>query len=205
MHNYFDISNLFNQAFGFRPPANYTIQKKPTASHEPTNPIGFSIDQKAEQLTRAKLGSALYDRDVFGREYFMPVTLGGVKLWFPVISLQLKKSIVETSMVERRGSVKEIISSEDIKINIKGLIVNPDYVFPEAELIQLNDLFCLNQSIVIRSAITDIFFVDKTTPIADTYKVVITEVPVPPIAGVTHVRPYEIQCVSDTVFELEIK
>ena len=205
MSNEFDIASTFKQAFGINPPKNYTIPPKQIANADSVNPNSFNITQKTAVATRAKLGSALYDRDIYGREYFLPVTLGGVKLWFPVIGLQLKKSIIETNMVERRGSVKEIITTEDIRINIKGLIINLDYEFPEDELTQLNDLFCRNESVEIRSALTDIFFVDKTTPIADTYRVVITEVPVPPIAGVTHVRPYEIMCVSDTVFELELK
>lgn len=205
MTNQFDISSTFKQAFGINPPINYSIPARQNNVQDSFNPAGFSIPEKRITSTRAKLGSSLYDQDLFGREYFLPVTLGGVKLWFPVISLSLKKEVIETSMVERRGSVKEIISTEDIRINIKGLIVNPNYEFPEDELSQLNDLICRNESVEIRSALTDIFFIDKTNPIADTYKVVIREVPIPPIAGVMHVRPYEIMCVSDTVFELELK
>jgi len=205
MTNQFDIASLFKQAFGINPPLNYVIPKKQSNVQENFDPGGFSIPEKRENIQRANLGSPLYGTDKYGRQYFMPVTLGGVSLWFPVIGIRLKKTIVETGMVERRGTVKEIINKDDIQINIKGLIVNPYDEFPQEELAQLNDLFCRDESLELRSAITDIFFEDKTNPIADTYKVVIREVPVPMISGTKHVKPYEIDCISDTVFELELK
>lgn len=205
MTNQYDIASLFKQAFGINPPPNYVIEKKQTGLPDSFNPGGFSIPEKREELTRANLGSPLYGKDKYGRQYYMPVTLGGVSLWLPVIGITLKKTIVETGMVERRGTVKEIINKDDIEINIKGLIVNPYGEFPQDELTELNDLFCRDESLELRSAITDIFFEDKTNPIADTYKVVIRSVPVPMITGTKHVKPYEIVCVSDTVFELELK
>lgn len=201
----FDIKELFNTQFGFRPPANYTIEQQGSFTQTAT-PGGFIINAAPSEQITGKLGGNFWEKDIYGREYFMPVYLNGVALWFPVISvLELNRQVVETDMVERSGSVKEIISTDDIIINIKGLIVGVNNQWPEDEFTQLCELFSLNKSVSIKSVITDIAF-NKAfgQSVQDTHMVVIKRVPITPKIGVKHVIPYEMNLVSDTIFELEL-
>jgi Domain of unknown function (DUF6046) len=201
----FDIKELFNTQFGFRPPANYTIEQQGKFTQS-SGPGGFQIDAAPPEQITGKLGGKYWEKDVYGREYFMPVYLNEVALWFPVISvIELNRQVVETDMVERSGSVKEIISIDDIVINVKGLIVGINNQWPEQEFTQLCELFALNKSVPIKSVITDIAFnraFGQGTQ--DAHMVVIKRVPITPKVGVKHVIPYEMNLISDTIFELEI-
>ena len=199
MQNQFtNIADAFRQQFGFNPPVNYKIpQKQQGTIISSTEFSDLVIPAKAAERTRGNGGSAYYATDVYGRQYYMPVSLGTVELWFPVVSIELGRTTESTRMVERRGSVHEIINTEDIVINVKGLIVGYNNQFPEDELTALNELFNLKGSLSIRSVITDIFLQ------ADD-KVIIQKVPITPKIGVKHVIPYEMNLVSDLINELEV-
>jgi hypothetical protein len=109
----FNIKDLFRKVFGHEPPADFRVAK-------------------ADDPDRvSSLGQPYFNDDVFGREIFMPVKLNDYWLHLPVISISSKKVIVSTALVERKGTVKELISTEDYMITIKGIIIRPDNNFPE--------------------------------------------------------------------------
>lgn len=203
----FDIADLFEMQWGHRPPREFNV-KGGTGADFAISPsyADFDIAPAPAAQVYGKLGGNYWDKDNYGREYFMPVSLNGVALWFPVITvLDLSREVVETDMVERSGSVKEIISIDDIVINIKGLIISPNNNWPEDEFTQLTKLFALNRSIEINSVITNIVFNslfggNKN----DKNMVLIKKVPITPKVGVKHVIPYEMNLISDTIFELEL-
>lgn len=70
---------------------------------------------------------------------FMPVAIGGIQLWNPIIRLAARKLVVDTPMVEMDGSVKEIISIDDYIINIRGTIKNTDGLWPDDDVAALKD------------------------------------------------------------------
>ncbi len=162
----------------------------------------------------SKQGSPYYADDVLGREYFMPATItyapgasagapGEVKiinLSYPVISVSCNKTIVETALTERRGTVKELISTKDYEITIRGLLLNTSNDFPEDDVTALRELFEQNAAVQIKCALTDIFLIRPDRSGSD--NVVITEISFPPISGVKNVRPYEIKMLSDETFNL---
>lgn len=176
----FNIIPIFESAFGYSPPAD-----------------AFEIDTAPERLTVARLGSPYYGKDALGREFFMPVTIGGVLIPFAVIGIRCKKTIVSTLMVERRGSVRELINVDDYEINIKGIVISAGNDFPEDEIRIIQELFLLNESLPIRCALTDVFLEGDD-------KVVIKEVNWPQVAGVEHARPFEMLLESDLVYTLEV-
>jgi hypothetical protein len=175
----FNIGSIFESAFGYSPPA------------------AFAIDQAPDRLTVARRGSPYYASDLLGREFFMPITIGGILIPFAVVGLRAKKTIVSTAMVERRGTVKELINVDDYEINIKGIVIEDDNLFPEAAIRELQELFLLNNSLDIRCPLTDIFLEGDD-------KVVIKEMNWPQVAGVEHARPFEMVLESDLVFTLEV-
>lgn len=174
----FIIKELFRKQFGYEPPGE------------------FKIEQATARKESSDLGQPYYDVDDAGREHFMPVRLNGWLIPFAVVSVTPKKIIVSTPMVERKGSVHEIISIDDYSINIKGILLATTNDYPEKEVTQLHEIFLINRSIELRSAKTDIFLKGDD-------KVVIREIPLPPVAGVQHAQPFEINCMSDTIFTLE--
>ena len=191
MPNEFFLSKLFRDAFGYEAPKSFTV---PTAT---------------ARKNVSDLGQPYYGTDALGREHFLPVYLNKMLLPFAVIGISPKKTLVETPMPERGGSVIEIVSIDSYAINIKGILISDDNNFPEKEMMELEKLFKINASVELRSAITDIWLRGGTKEdekLNDMlHQVVIKEIPLPPVAGVEHAKPFEINCVSDMIFTLEIE
>jgi len=179
----FNLSAIFKQSFGYEMPEEQ-----------------FKIEQATNRLEQASLGGRYYGSDVFGREFFLPVQLDGYVLPFAVVSVNCKKIIVSTPLPERGGSVKELISIDDYMINLKGIVINDTNVFPESQIIDLHELFLKNRSINMQCVLTDIFLNG-----AFDQRVVIKDLKFPPISGVEHARPFEMELESDMNFELLLK
>jgi hypothetical protein len=175
-----DLKQVFKQNFGYDVPEQ------------------FNVEQYSGRTLYSKLGSPFFKADIYGREFFMPVVLDGVLLPFAVVGIRLRKTIVKTSLVERDGTVKEIISSDDYEISVKGIAIYPDGdVFPEDEIMALKKIYEKNQAVVLQCAMTDIFI-----PKDDS--VVMEDLTFPPVSGVEHARPYEMSLLSDRINTLEL-
>jgi hypothetical protein len=186
-----NINQVFRDAFGYEPPAAFTI---PAA---------------AARIERSDLGQPMYGVDDLGREHFLPVYLDSFLLPFAVISINPKKTIVRTPMPERGGSVHEVVSLDDYAINIKGIVINDSNVWPEKEIKKLHDIFKKNESLELRSALTDIFLRGgnkEANGVEDQlHRVVITDMSFPATSGIEHAKPFEINCTSDMIFKLEVE
>lgn len=174
--------------------------------------IGDS-EASSDRKEYSEIGSPYYAVDSFNREYFMPVTLtypasnetqsDAMQSWdlpHPIISISSKKNIIETQLVERRGTVKELINVEDYEISIKGFIIAQTHEFPEKEVARLRKLFEFNIPLSIRCPITDIFLLRPDRNGSD--QVVIKGLKFPAVKGIKNVRPYELLLVSDAPFNL---
>lgn len=136
-----------------------------------------------------------------GEPFFMPVRLGGVVLPNePTLYIGARKNIVETPLVGsvRRGTVKELIAEEDYDIVIRGIAINyrSKLVYPEDTVKALHNLYQRNESLEIQSALTNLLGI---------YRVVIRSFTLPEMIGFQHAQAYELQCVSDDDFILEIE
>lgn len=186
----FKLDDIFKKAFGYDVP-----NRK------------FDIPPAGERKEMSELGQPFYAADDLGREHFLPVKLNGYLVPFAVVGVSAKKTIVSTPMPERGGSVHEIISVDDYAINIKGILINDDNVFPEKEITAIHKLFEVNNSIELRSALTDIFLrggnKDSQQLNDQLHQVVIKTINYPAVAGIEHAKPFEINCESDMIFTLE--
>jgi len=179
MENSFNLEDLFDKEFGYVP-----------------IPFGFTSVNR-NQYTR--LGSPYTAKDLFGRQYYLPITLGGIALPYPVMKITCKKTIVETSLVNRTGTVKELISIQDYQIEINGLMISKNNFFPDQVVMQLRDLYKQNSSLIISSTLTDILLCQPEIGGSD--HVVITELDFLEPKGM-NVRPYKMLLNSDAPFEL---
>lgn len=160
----------------------------------------FELEETAEPLkTQSNKGTTLYKKDAQGNYYFMPVTFihQGKEYEIPcaLISFTGRKNIIETPLVGRQGSVKELISLEDYQISITGAVFGENQVWPEEQLDAINELYNINEAIELKCALTDVF-------LSENDKVVIQELNLPPAGQTEHVQIVEIKCVTDRAFEL---
>jgi hypothetical protein len=202
----FSLAELFEQTFGYR-----------TQAFEPqfaTTGDG-SLSGRKEQ---GKSGSPFYATDAMGREYYMPITItyqdnavnnsniespGILKKWdlpYPIISISGRKTIIETPLTERRGTVKELINIQDYEIVVKGFVISRTNEFPENDVATLLTIYEQNTPVSISCPLTDIFLLRSGRSGSDS--VVITDLRLPPMEGIKNVRPYELRMVSDAPFSL---
>ena len=159
--------------------------------------LGMQGNDEGEFLRIRQLLNA---KNALGTEYFMPVKLGDVLLPNePSVTVASKKNIVETVLVGStvQGSVKELVAIGDYEITIRGLAIKQDskLYYPEREIKTLHDLYKRNESVVIVCGLTELLGISR---------VIITDFSLPEMIGVQHAQLYEIRCISDTDFELEI-
>lgn len=177
-----DILGLFQQYFGYRP--------------------AFNFEPAPDRKEYADLGSPYFKRDATGREYYMPITLGGIELPNAMMRISGQKEILKTPLQGQRGTVKELINIDDYQITIRGLIIGEQPEYPEDMVKQLRKLYERNEAIELRCPISDIFLV---TPEREGFdKVVIEAIDFPEVNGTMNVRPYEIRLISDEEFDLFI-
>lgn len=150
----------------------------------------------ASNKTSSALGSTLRKKDAQGRWYFMPIEINGVEIPNAVISIKGKKTIVETTMVGRKGTVKELISVDDFDIEIAGVAMDKD--FPDEAIAELNDLYNINEAVSLKCALTDIFLDEED-------KVVIKTIDFPAMKGYESVQAFKMSLVTDRSFELIVE
>lgn len=178
-----DLGELFNKTWGYKPQA-------------------FELDPVPARKEFADLGSPYYGIDANGREYYMPVELGGYELPHPVIKINSRKNIVETELTEFDGTVKELINNGDWSIVIRGFIISEDKEYPEQVINDLMELYLRKEALEIRSAITDIYLVTPDRQGFD--RAVIYSCDFPDAPGVQNVRAYEFVLKSDKPFDAYI-
>jgi Domain of unknown function (DUF6046) len=197
----FNLADLFEHTFGYK-----------TQAFQPDfSPV--SGDRVSLRTEQGASGSPYYAKDPLGQEYFMPVTLiypdnsnssaGALKSWglpYPVISISSRKTIIETALTERRGTVKELVNIQDYEIVIKGFIISQGNDFPENEVTTLRSIYEQNGAISIQCPLTDIFLLRPDRSGSD--QVVITELKLPVVKGIKNVKPYELHMISDEPFNL---
>lgn len=174
----FDLGNIFQKAFGYEMPEPMVVAKKPN------RPL------------QSSLGGSYYATDLLGREFFLPLKLEGVLIPFAVVGVVCKKILVETPMPERGGSVTELISIDDYQISLKGLLITDDGTYPEEEVFDMHAIFQINRSLRMECVLTDIFLKKEQL-------VIVKDCRFNPVAGVEHVRPFEMELKSNMIFDLE--
>jgi hypothetical protein len=142
------------------------------------------------ETSLVKFGTAYASKsDVLGRSLFMPVWLNDVELPNPIISVQLQKRIVSTPVAGRKGTVKELISTEDYRIKLKGIAIADTY--PTDAVEQLIRLFEIEKPVNINNDITAILGITKC---------VIENLQLGEIAGKQNIQTYEMDLISDDDF-----
>ncbi len=141
-----------------------------------------------------------------GVHYFMPVSFeytdqetNAKSTWEfddAVVSITAKKTIVETPLVGRKGTVKELISIDDYEIKLVAVVSGDDY--PEQEIQEIVKLYEINENIKMICPMTDYFLKSEEM-------VVIKSLELPAMEGNEDMQIITMTLVSDKQFELEKK
>jgi hypothetical protein len=171
-----------------------------------------------------------YTRNALGVPLFFPLSFiddkgDGSILQLPdapLVQIECSKTIIKTAVAGRDFTVKEIISANDYTIAIRGIKViaekaqafntlgetdtktlpteyQADYVdevFPGDFMQELNKWFLKNRDLRIDCELTSLLGIQR---------IVMEDIKFPLIEGYVSVLPYEIKCVSDTEWELQLK
>lgn len=201
--NEYNIPLLFAQTFGprgipfsqaYTPPTE--IKPGPAEGYPDQPQIGSNDDTTFINM-RNTIGAKL----VTGQPVFMPVRINGLVLPNePTMAVESQKVIVRTTLVGQkinRGSVKELIRTDDYRINIRGIAINQENkkVYPEDIIDKINKLYQLNEPVDIDSGMTALLGV---------YRIVIESVNFP-FTPAQHAQAYEIVAYSDEDFSLFIE
>lgn len=119
------------------------------------------------------------------------------ELPYAIMSISGKKTIVETPLVGRVGTVKELISIDDYSISITAILVGDHGKYPMTEIGRMDDIWRVNEPVELISVFTDILFENND-------KVVIKEIKYPSMQGVEDAQIVTIECVTDRPFVLYV-
>ena len=181
----FNVFNIYELVFGYK------------AVPFPRVDFAGSIP-KADKFSI--LGVSLYEKDQYGNEGFCPVKIKyqeeTFNLPYSTISIQNKKKIKETSLTGRKGTVKELIQIGNYVFNIQGVAIIKEDSMPENEIINLRNLYEINDSVQLENAFSEIFLMEDNN-------VVIKNIDLPDMKGIIGAQAYSMTLLSDSVLTLE--
>ena len=201
-----DLGEIFKSVWGYTAaPFLFSLQNKAEAAifKKSSTSEEYSLGGVADRREYNLNGVPFYALNENGNEIFMPIWLirsDGSRLLLQntIMSLASKKTIVETPLVNRKGTVKEEISVDDWEMNVKGVIVSSDGAYPDQQVYDLNQLYELGEALGIENARTSLLLNGGE-------KVVIKTLDLPPINGKMNVQAFEMNLVSDLEFSLFIE
>jgi hypothetical protein len=202
----FELSTIWQMTFGYTGlpfPARWINAKIPGLSGASKGSYDGEKDDKKKPIVvhdtkidkRTKTGASLYEIKN-GHRFFSPVWLNNELLPICTISGGSQKEIVKTPMTGLKGSVKELIRTDDWVFNIKGLCFGYDREFPEEQIDMLVKMYNIKRNLVLENCFSNI--------IETKMKVIITKLDFPEVKGTEHVRAFDMQLTKDEDFELII-
>jgi hypothetical protein len=192
----FDLEKLYQQVFGGKP-----FQVPPEIKKDPK--------EEPDIIKRTASKSYVLLEKYLNREIWLPTRLAQLNIdnykrsefYLPYCAVKIsgKKTIVKTPLAERQGTVKELYSIDDYSISLKGFFIdNKNRLFPEDDLDVLRQVFEMKHAFAIDNALINIMLGKEVKVVMESFELPEVE------GGRKHVRPFNIQLESDSVFTLEV-
>lgn len=181
------------------------------------NPSASIRFQRSQEQDLSNLSSALDANDeaidtdfklvsALGTPLVMPVMIEGYQLPNePIITITGSKKIVKTALtgvnregeVQRRGTVKELISVNDYAIKITGRIIDEDDPerYPDRIVTKIRNLFELRRALSINCKVTDLLGITH---------IAVDKLSFPGDSGMENSQRYEISGFSDEDFRTDL-
>ncbi len=199
-----DLKDIFQQVWGYNAfPYLFSLAGKVESAlfkKKDETESEYAFDEVPVRREYNNKGVSFYGNNNNGNELFMPIWLirpnnSRLLLQNTVSDFTNKKTIVETPLVNRKGTVKEEVSINDWEINVKGIIVSSDGCYPDDQVSELNELYEWGVSLGIENARSSLLLGDEEM-------VVIRSLRFPELKGMKNVQPFEMNMVSDYAFDL---
>lgn len=209
MEHKYNIPGLLLGLIGYKglPYPGMFLPSRPEGTYKGDSQDDYEIETAAPERKEYVKGTRLYAQDKLGRWYFMPVVIkhpdittedGTLELDYAVLNITGKKNIVETPLIGRKGSVKELISIDDYKISIAAFIQGDNNTYPDEAITRVKELYNINEAVELVSAFTNLIFDPDD-------KVVITDISFPPTPGIEDGQAVKLELITDKPFELIIE
>jgi hypothetical protein len=174
---------------------------------------GFSKSDIKEDMLgsiRSESGKSLLKVKHLNKDIWMPTrffeldkskfTNGELFLPYATVNIANKKSIVRTSIAERKGTVKELYSMDDYTIIMNGFLLDDKYQqFPEAEILAFKKLYELNEAVKLDNALINLFLDKDAKVMLEEFEFVEVK------GGKQKYQPFTLRISSDSVFTLEVE
>ncbi|WP_298307277.1 DUF6046 domain-containing protein [Flavobacterium sp.] len=198
-----DLNQLYQQYFNTKP--YYVTPKdsvKPTTqdvnyavSIENPRRKG-SIDYSQKGIAYNKIGS--YGQDIWFPIQFWKSNNKVIELEACTVAVSLNKTIIQTVVSERQGTVQERFNTDDYKFSIKGFLIGKDRFFPEDQIQILKDLWQTTEPVQLHGGYPEVF-------LDESCRVTILNVDFPDAQGkAMWIRPFTMSCISDFIQDLII-
>jgi hypothetical protein len=113
------------------------------------------------------------------------------------VSVNMINTIISTPVVERKGTVNEIVNLDDYKFTIRGFLIGKNRLVPEDDIMKLTALRESTREKTLHGGYPELF-------LDETCRVVISELEFPEVQGQNHwIRPFTLTCKSDFITDLE--
>lgn len=206
--NVFNLVTLYKEYFGR---GSYVVDK--TGSTTPAENIsyaGIPQNPSPKGTTHFSKKSISFNKQgSYGQDIWFPIELKGSKVVgsslepltvvidICTISVNLVSTIVSTPVVERKGTVNEIVNIDDYKFTIRGFLVGKNRKVPEDEMLTLIAIKESTQEKTMHGGYPEIF-------LDETCRIVISELEFLEVQGQNHwIRPFTLTCKSDFITDLE--
>lgn len=207
--NIINLEKLYGEVFGRG--SYYIPEAKPLKEN-----IGYSGIPQNERprgtlhiSDKNKKGQSFNKIGAYGQDIWFPIELRGSKIEggevVPIeldidictVSVNLVSTIVNTPVVERKGTVTEIINIDDYKFTIRGFLIGKNRTVPEQAILDLVALKESTQEKTLHGGYPELF-------LDESCRIVISELEFPEVQGQNHwIRPFSMTCKSDFIKDLE--
>lgn len=175
------------------------------------NVLDYSFLTRRQRNLSPEFSSLADDR---GKPVFADITLDGIGFSLPpIVTVSGSLNVVSTAVAGRDGTVKEIVSVEDYRVNIKCFLTDSIFdsienqegfsgiklrndEFPEQRVREIRNLFENKRSVRVISPYLNIFNIQY---------LLITNISFPDLDGITSIVPCELQCISDKPLEIRLE
>ncbi len=201
----FDLYSIYNNTFGYR----FVAGKYSTSVQD------VVVDSSSEYSNKIGDGLDIAERtSMLGTPLLMPMKLNSVYLPVePIVTINLKKRIIETELDDVDGSFKEGFSNGDYDITIQGVIIDDNDFeqeeYPEKKVREfrklVTDTVTKDANSKALSGLGNIDVTHKILNIFGIYKIVVFECEWVQIAGQIGMQGYTLTCKSDKTRKLKLK
>lgn len=190
----FSIPDILYEAFGFFPQVLQVPKEEKRISNQFSgSQLGYELENDVTYIGTPWVDSIYLAKSTdYAGNVFPGIQLPATTM----IDVTRRKTIVETAISGRDGTVKELISAKDYAIRFRGLLINEKSLDPPyIQIHEMKEMFLFKGAIYVESALLRALAIDA---------VVVLDFSIKPIVGTSHAVVFELTAISENSQEFII-